>query len=441
VSLGDDMTPRGRAPQLAWLVAAFMAALPFAGYAGQPVEKLDTTLPLYKMVRSLQDVQDQIVGGDLQAADMQRYMLGAIDTRLRSATPQEFDDLRNVDAAMIYAMSGGNPATLDFLISHDARGNFDNRVMNALLLYMGGKGSMATKSLDETVPEYKTTAIGPYLALVAANAIMQKSPDKALKYFDWARLVLPGTIVEEAALRRSLFITVKENDLDKSLKLSRLYLSRFPHSPYAAQVADEFVALVDMDYGKIKNDQIAVILDELDHPRQQEVYLRIARKAAVAGKLDFAKWAAGQAIALDDGTKPAQLKLAKLYQGLSDIPTGDMAETRSTFDQIPDEILGPRERKLRDAGQFILSEVSKPPAPESLTQAEKTNTPPSEPPPAQPAPPAANAANAAGAPAQAAAAGQKQDSPQAAKDPIDAFLTQGQSQLNAIDELIKKGDK
>ena len=432
------MNPRGRASRLAWVFAACLAALPFAGSVAGAVDKLDTTLPLYKMVRALQDVQDQIVAGDIQAADMQRYMLGAIDARLRTATPQEFDDLRNVDAAMIYAMSGGNPATLDFLISHDARGNFDNRIMNALLLYMGGKGSMATKSLDETVPEYKTTAIGPYLALVAANAIMQKSPDKALKYFDWARLVLPGSIVEEAALRRSLFITVKANDLDKSLRLSRLYLSRFPKSPYAAQVADQFVTLVDADYGKITNDQIAVILDELDHPRQQEVYLRIARKAAIAGKLPFAKWAAGQAIALDDGTNPAQLKLAKLYQGLSDIPTGDMAETRSTFDQIPDEILGPRERKLRDAGQFILSEVSKPPSLESLTQAEKDKPASSEPASAQPAKADSNAPTP---PVQPAKADQKPATAQAEADPIDAFLNQAKSQVTAIDDLIKKGDK
>ncbi len=69
-------------------------------------DDIDPTLPIYKLVRSLEDVQDKIVGGDLKAVEMQRFMIGMIDRRLRTAGPDDFNDLRNVDAAMIYAMSG-----------------------------------------------------------------------------------------------------------------------------------------------------------------------------------------------------------------------------------------------------------------------------------------------------------------------------------------------
>lgn len=380
---------------------------------------------IYKMVRSLENVQDRIVGGDIKATDMQRFMLNQIDKRLRAATSKDFRDLRNVDAAMIYAMSGGNPATLDLLVSRDAEGNFDNRVTNAVLLYMGGKGGMATKLLEDLVPEYQTTAIGPYLALVAANAVMRKKPEKALEYFGWARLLLPGTIVEEAALRRSLMVTVRQNDVKESKKLARRYLTRFPLSPYAAQVADQFVKLVSAHEQDFSDDDIAQILSIMPPRRKQEVYLRIARAATISGKMDLAHKAAKKAIELSDGKDDVQKKLAELYLGLSDISGGKLAAVKSAFAKIPDEMLGPRERRLRDAGQFILSEVEKQPSLDSLTQADNHKVTPDT----MPTAPAQSRVSAGGA-----GNGKPQDK-------IDAFLSKGQSQLEAIDAMIKKGDK
>ena len=426
----------------AMLLAAAMAGAIFVG--GARAAEPDSNLPIYKMVRSLEDIQDKIVGGDLQAADMQRFMLGEIDRRLRAATPDDFKDLKNVDAAMIYAMSGGNPATLDLLVSRDVTGNFDSRVTNALLMYLAGKGSMAAKSLEETVPEYKTTAIGPYLALVAANAIMQRSPAKALKYFDWARLVLPGTIVEEAALRRSLLVTVKSNEVAKSMAMARRYMMRFPMSPYAAQVAEQFVALVKSHYGEITNDQIEDALASFEPKRSQEVYLRIARMATVTGKLALAKFAATQAIALSDGKNDSQSQRAQLYLGLSVVPTADIATAKSDFADIPDEILGPREKKLREAGEFVLSEVERPASMgNSLAQGDNASdsanvkaksedaslhTPPNTPQNSQ----ASAVANAA-APANVA-------NDKVGANSVDTFLSKGQAQLEAIDAMIKKGD-
>jgi chemotaxis protein MotC len=428
---------RGPASRLKWLMAAFAAF----GFCSQvSAADGDVTLPIYKMVRSLETVQDKIVSGDLQAADMQRFMLGEIDRRLREATPSDFKDLKNIDAALIYAMSGGNPATLDLLISRDVPGNFDSRVTNALLMYMGGKGSMATKSLEQTVPEYKTTAIGPYLALVAANAIMQKNPKKALEYFDWARLVLPGTIVEEAALRRSMIITVKSGDLKRSEEFARRYLTRFPISPYAAQVADQLVTLVVGHFGDITEQQLDDILGQVDARRKQEVYLRIARKAAVTGKLDLAKLAAQKAIDLGEGRDDNQMKLARLYLGLSGVPTADIAYSKGVFADIPAEMLGPGERKLLKAGEYILSELGKPPSLDSLTQAADPNIPDKTMPEAAPDTGAHSADVVNATAAQAQTAGQPSAANGETKDKLDAFLSQSQQQLDAIDAMIKKGD-
>ena len=52
--------------------------------------------------------------------------------------------LSRLDAALIFAMSGGNPATLDILAERDVEGNFDNRVTSILRRYLSGRGGFYT---------------------------------------------------------------------------------------------------------------------------------------------------------------------------------------------------------------------------------------------------------------------------------------------------------
>ena len=187
----------------------------------------------YKLIRSLQFVQDAVVKGDHSAMEMQRYLLEVIDERLRAADQRVFDDPRNVDAALIYAMSGGNPETLDLLALQDKFGNFDNEVTTVLRAYLDGRAAQTKTTLEEIVSIYRDSVIGPYLALVAANVTAGMNDGSSLELFDWARLTAPGTLVEEAALRRSLFIATRKGLVDKALDYANRYARRFIKSPYA----------------------------------------------------------------------------------------------------------------------------------------------------------------------------------------------------------------
>lgn len=170
------------------LTLALGAFSPGVGHAD------DKDLAPYKMLRSLQFVQDSVVLGDHSAEEMQRFMLSTIDDRLRSADRSVFDDVRNVDAALVYTMSGGNPDTLEFLMARDVDGHFDNRVADVLRKYLSGKGLLIVKTLADTAKEYRDKKIGPYLSLVAANVMSAKDPKAALKLYDWARLTSPGRL-------------------------------------------------------------------------------------------------------------------------------------------------------------------------------------------------------------------------------------------------------
>lgn len=322
-------------------------------------EDPDTVAP-YRLLRSLQFVQDTVVLGDHSAAEMQRFMLTTIDERLRSADPSVFQDPRNVDAALIYAMSGGNPQTLEVLVARDIDGNFDNRVTDALRRYLSGKGMLTAKTLGEMVTEYRDSQIAPYLALVAGNVTISIDPEEALKLYDWARLTAPGTIVEEAALRRSLAVAVEAKIVDKASLYANSYARRFLYSPYASQFADLFVQFVVEHYSELDNEGIEATLGYMDVDRQREVYLRIARQAAISGRKELAVMAADKAKILSGSDEGADV-LARLYGNLATISTANVDAAMEAIIAIPDEQLSPRDRALRQAAEAVAKEVLRKP--------------------------------------------------------------------------------
>lgn len=330
-------------------------------------------LPPYKLIRSLQFVQDSVVLGDHSAMEMQRFMLTTIDERLRSADPSIFDDPRNVDAAFVYAMSGGNPETLEILTNRDIDGHFDSRISDALRIYLNGKGSLTAKNLEAALPEYKNSKIGPYLALVSGNAVAKKDPADALHHYDWARLTAPGTIIEEAALRRSIFLAAQSEDMGRrGMRYASSYARRFLHSPYASQFADLFVDLTVRNFEQILEEDVLRILSFMDKPRQRAVYLRMARKAAIGGMQRLAKLAAERAAALSDEGDAGSKVLADLYSGLADVPSADVASVMQSIAAIPPEKLSAKDRALQAAARAVAEQVLKQPQAESLTQASGT---------------------------------------------------------------------
>ncbi|MGV1770950.1 chemotaxis protein MotC [Agrobacterium vitis] len=427
------------------------APVPAAGATG-PVGSAaaggdSDNLPPYLMLRSLQFVQDSVVRGDHSAADMQRFLLTRIDKRLRTAAPSDFEDPRNVDAALIYTMSGGNPATLDYLVARDVDGHFDNRVSDMLRKYLSGKGVLVASSLGEMVPLYQNGRVGPYIALVAGNVTLVKDPAAALKFFDIARLVAPGTIVEEAALRRSFQIAMDTGQNGRAMAYANRYARRFLYSPYASQFADLLVQLVVDHFSELDKNDILATLATMDPDRQREVYLRIARRATINGNQALASLASSQAqslAGLPDKNDPQAL----LYGGAALISTTDVKNALNTISQLPKDQLSASDNALLEAARAVAQEIiTLPTAPQSPSAS------PSTPPPSgdntapesvanvsdqqDPGAPAkANAMPDAGigtAPVTPASADAKQK-----PDPeFQTFMSGGRSKLEEIDKMLK----
>ncbi|WP_313059942.1 chemotaxis protein [Agrobacterium cavarae] len=380
-------------------------------------------LPPAKILRSLQFVQDSVVMGDHSARDMQKFLLSAFDTTLRTSDMSVFSDTKNADAALIYIMSGGNPATLNYLVAKDVQGYFDSRVVNVLQKYLSGRGGLVDKVVSDLIPEYRNNRLGPYLMLIAGNIAYTKDPAAALPFFDDARLSAPGTIIEEAALRRSIMATMQLKQPEKGMVYARKYAVRFLHSPYASQFADLFVSLAIDSFGPVTTKDIGEIAELMDAERAQEIYLRIARQASLQGKMELAQFAADKAngIAEDTGDTTRE-PLSKLYSGLSDISGQDVLAAQEKLASIPESELSPRDLALRDAAKTIAEQIMQPPSLAAATTVSSSSGPATE--GSRALVPAGKTEEAASQAADAA--------------PLKTFFDKNRARLNEIDSMLKQ---
>ena len=179
------------------LIAACAGVVPAVAEAPPPLQP-------YQMVRSLQLLQDRLASGDHAALPLQKKLLELIDKRLRESEDAVFEEKRNVRAALVYGMSGGNPLTLSAVFHKPTISEDDKRLGQGVLNYLQGNPAAAQNALANVDPRAMPSEIGAFLALVKGSVTSVSDPTSALKQFDTARLLGPGTLVEEAALRRSL---------------------------------------------------------------------------------------------------------------------------------------------------------------------------------------------------------------------------------------------
>lgn len=182
----------------------------------------------FQMVRALQLVQDRVADGDLAALPIQRKLLEMIDQRLRTATDAEMVEPQQFRALLIYSMSGGNPTTLETLMRRLRLSEDDARKCIGILSYLKGGTKAAATALEKVEPMNEKPELGAFLALVKGSVLTQEKPQDALKYLAQARLISPGTLVEEAALRRSMPLLIAAKDFDAIPHCVRSVCARLP---------------------------------------------------------------------------------------------------------------------------------------------------------------------------------------------------------------------
>lgn len=340
-----------------------LGALAFLALGTGPVTAETGTAGLqpYQMVRSLQLVQDRIAGGDHAALPMQRKLLELVDARLRSAGNDEFRERRNFQAMMIYAMSGGNPSTIADLLARMDIDETDRAAGAGVLGYLTGNVAQAREAMAAIEPARYPAELAAFLALVKGSVVAGEDAAAGIAMLDEARLAAPGTLVEEAALRRTIALASGAGDAEKFMSASEQYARRFLRSPYASQFAESFVSgMIALDREKLDLRRIEQTVAWMTREQATTVYLRLARNAAIDGDAELLAFATRHTAGEDDTTPEELDPRSELYSSISSVTSDTVDEVLSRLDELDATQLSSRDRALLRAARTVAAEVVAP---------------------------------------------------------------------------------
>lgn len=289
------------------------------GAPATPIEPLPVTahgLPV-ELTRTLQLLQDRIARGSTQAHLAQRQLLGHIEQRLTALAPETWAEAENVRAAVTFALAGGGPAVLRALLTSGKASEAEQPLALGALAYLEGRERDARAKLAGIDPRTMPAGLAGQLALTQSALMVREAPAKSLELLDLARLLAPGTLVEEGALRRQIFVVAQGGDARRFEALSIQYLRRFRRSVYAGNFRQRFAGALtrlDFDSDRTRIASLERMLDEIEPESRRDLYLLVGRAGLEQGRRETALFAAERAMGLAaPESRPAAQ--ARLYRG------------------------------------------------------------------------------------------------------------------------------
>lgn len=336
---------------------------------GRASAQTETVPPPYQLVRTLQLMQDQVAYGNVEAHAAQLTVLKHVSEKLLAADPEVWKEPRNTRAVVLFLLSGGSPEIVRSLLARGVLSN-DDKLLAGSLAYVEGREKEALDLLGPFQPRALPAALGGHVALVQSALLVRSDPRAAIERLDDARLLMPGTLVDEAALRREIFVAGQVDDFDKFEVLATQYMRRYRHSVYAGNFRQRFaLALTRFSFAQETRrfPRLVAMLEHLDTVSRRTLYLLVARTAVVRGKTEMAELAAEQAAALSPSDS-AERQRAQLYRASALVVTAAYEQGVSELKAIDRARLPERDAELLDAALTLSRNLRKAPPPPPVSE-------------------------------------------------------------------------
>jgi chemotaxis protein MotC len=318
----------------------------------------------FELVRELQTFQDQAVLKSKNARAQQTDFIAKVAAQLANFDASAWADRRNARAAVIYVLSGGDPRVLSKLLGSGAALGVDDQLVKGALAYGERRDSEATQLLDGVDVETLDRSVGGHVALVRALLVAKSDQRKAIALLDRARIIAPGTMVEEAALRRQAILAAKVGDLDAFEALSSQYFRRFASSIFERSFERQFAKeVVSKSYAADTKrlPKLEKLLRGLSEMQRRETCLAIAEEGIAVADVEIVRFAARLA-GMDAKAQPLDAMRMLLFEAAAVVATPDHEQGRMALRLVDKSKLGAREEGLLYAATAVADEISRPPS-------------------------------------------------------------------------------
>ena len=342
------------------LLALALAALAAPALAGEGASKPAPTpiiappTPFCDMMLEVQRFQARMAQGDRAAYQEQREKMRAIGAEIAAARPDAFKLKAERDAVVVYLLSGGQPRDIAKILERDDFPPAERDLLRGAAGYTGGRETEAEKLLSYD-PKAQSLRLGSQLAYAESVLVTPKDPRKALDLLDLARLLAPGTLIEEAALRREILLVGDLRNPGRVAFLARQYVERFGKSIYASDFVHSLAAIA------IRFDLCATLSDlgkfsallALTRPEQARTFLlAVSRDSVLRGRFDVAAKSAQEA-ARTAAPGSVDEARARLYDVISRFPKMAESDAQAAFARVALDKLAPADRALYSAATWV----------------------------------------------------------------------------------------
>jgi len=318
----------------------------------------------FELIRELRNLQDALAQGDLGDHRAQQELMAKLRAQLAAVAPEAWREPRNLRAIALYGFSGGDPSILRPISDLNDLPEPEAKLVRAALAYSEGRNEEAREILLSLDARKSDPITAGTLALVQAALVDKSAPDKALMFLDQARLLSPGTLIEESALRQQILLLMSVGRLDEIDRLLRRYVRQFGKSYYARafwrQLSAEIASLEHWDDpGRLAT--LEVLLATLDTNDRRRVFEFLAQEGIARGNVELVRFAASRLLQMANPGEAAALR-AQLYEAAVLIVTDEYERGHAALTQLRREALAKEDAELLDAAISLARDIRREPA-------------------------------------------------------------------------------
>ena len=313
--------------------------------------------------RTLEKIQDATASGDRAAVELQSKLIVQMGTDLTNAKDSDLQDVRNLRAVAVYLFSGGNPNVAERRIIPLKMDPENKALLDGALAYARGDKAGALKFLGNVDLASLPPTLSGRVALVKAILTSADDLKAALSSLGTARALMPGTLVEEGALRRCVSFAGKLPDIEQLEHCSSSYIRRFPESIYWQEFEESFtLSLIEMDYLKAGGTmpRLNIILKDLPPADTRGILLKISKAAVSHGRHALAVASAQSAGELSHAGS-AEMARSNLYEGAILIAGESYEAGKTELEKINPTLLDPSDRSLLDKALELSRQIARKP--------------------------------------------------------------------------------
>jgi len=313
--------------------------------------------------RTLEKIQDATASGDTAAVELQSKLIIQMGTDLTHAKESDLQDERNLRAVAVYLFSGGNPNVAERRLIPLKIEPENKALLDGALAYARGDKAGATKFLGNVDLASLPPTLAGRVALVKAILTSADDIKAALSLLGTARALMPGTLVEEGALRRCISFAGKLPDIEHLEHCASSYIRRFPKSLYWKDFEESFtLSLIEMDYLKAGGTmpRLTIILKDLSPADYRKLLLMISKTAAGHGRHSLAISSAQSARELSLAGS-AEMTRSNLYEGAIMIVGEGYESGKVKLEKINPSLLDPSDRLLLEKALELSRQIARRP--------------------------------------------------------------------------------